>query len=102
MPISPVSMIERIEVIKGQAFALYGGYAVGGVINIITKKNPNPFTGSISLQTQIQQHYNVYGYKRASGYIAFPLVKDLSLILEKFSKKQKKTELKCPTLTNPK
>jgi len=33
----PVDNIERIEVIRGAASALYGGNAMGGVINIITK-----------------------------------------------------------------
>jgi iron complex outermembrane receptor protein len=34
----PVTDIERIEVIKGAASSLYGSGAIGGVINIITKK----------------------------------------------------------------
>ncbi|MBI5211780.1 MAG: TonB-dependent receptor [Nitrospirae bacterium] len=29
--------VERIEVVKGAASSLYGGYAMGGVVNIITK-----------------------------------------------------------------
>ncbi len=33
-----VNMIERIEVLKGAGGALYGSDAVGGVVNIITKK----------------------------------------------------------------
>ncbi|MBU0988012.1 MAG: TonB-dependent receptor plug domain-containing protein, partial [Proteobacteria bacterium] len=33
----PVGNIERIEVIRGASSALYGGNAMGGVINIITK-----------------------------------------------------------------
>lgn len=33
------SNIQRVEVIKGGASALYGSQAMGGVINIITKKN---------------------------------------------------------------
>lgn len=32
--------IERIEVVKGPVSALYGGYGIGGCINIITKKGP--------------------------------------------------------------
>ena len=34
----PLANIERIEVLDGSASVLYGNYAVGGVINIITKK----------------------------------------------------------------
>ncbi|MDX3913680.1 MAG: TonB-dependent receptor [Pseudosphingobacterium sp.] len=34
----PSSLIERVEVVKGPASSLYGSEAVGGLINIITKK----------------------------------------------------------------
>ncbi len=37
--------IERIEVLKGPASSLYGGEAMGGVVNIITKKNTGKLTG---------------------------------------------------------
>jgi len=37
--------IERIEVLKGPASSLYGGEAMGGVVNIITKKNKDKLTG---------------------------------------------------------
>ena len=33
----PVENIERIEVVRGAGSSLYGGHAVGGVVNIITK-----------------------------------------------------------------
>jgi outer membrane receptor for ferrienterochelin and colicins len=37
----PNSMVERIEIVKGPASSLYGSEAVGGLINIITKKPLN-------------------------------------------------------------
>lgn len=38
-----VAQIERIEVVKGHGGALYGSDAVGGVVNIITKKADHKF-----------------------------------------------------------
>ena len=35
----PLNQIERVEILKGNASALYGNAAVGGVINIITRRN---------------------------------------------------------------
>lgn len=35
----PLDMIERIEVLRGNASALYGEAAIGGVINIITRRS---------------------------------------------------------------
>ena len=37
----PNSLIDRIEIVKGPASSLYGSEAVGGLINIITKKTTN-------------------------------------------------------------
>lgn len=34
----PASLIERVEVVKGPASSLYGSEAIGGLINVITKK----------------------------------------------------------------
>lgn len=42
--------IERIEVLRGPQSALYGSDAIGGVINIITKKGRGPTTASLSLE----------------------------------------------------
>ena len=37
----PQALIQRVEVVKGPASSLYGSEAVGGIINIITKKPSN-------------------------------------------------------------
>lgn len=38
----PAERIERIEVVRGSGSALYGGDAVGGVVNVITKRGAAP------------------------------------------------------------
>ncbi|MPT49322.1 MAG: TonB-dependent receptor [Sphingobium sp.] len=46
----PLESIDRIEVIRGPASSLYGSDAIGGVINIITKKVMNDFGGSFTTE----------------------------------------------------
>lgn len=42
----PSNMVERVEVVRGGGSALYGGNAIGGIVNIITKEpNKNQFSG---------------------------------------------------------
>jgi vitamin B12 transporter len=44
--ISP-DLIERIEIIRGPQSTLYGADAIGGVVNIITRRGRGPFSASI-------------------------------------------------------
>ena len=49
--------IERIEVIRGPQSTLYGADAIGGVINIITKKGKGPFSGYVSQEAGSRDTY---------------------------------------------
>lgn len=51
-----VDAIERIEVVRGPMSSLYGSDALGGVVNIITKKIGQKWTGTLSADTTIQEH----------------------------------------------
>jgi len=46
----PISMIERVEVIRGPMSSLYGSEAMGGVINIITRKHRGEWAGTIATE----------------------------------------------------
>ena len=46
----PEEMIGRIEIVRGGGSALYGGSAVGGVINVITARPQHPF-GTLTLRS---------------------------------------------------
>jgi len=53
--------IQRIEVLKGPAAALYGSFAMGGVINIITVKPTKRFEGSTSASFGSNQDWKLRG-----------------------------------------
>ncbi len=50
-----MSAIERIEVIRGPMSTLYGSDAMGGVINIITRKVGKTWGGSITVDGSLQE-----------------------------------------------
>lgn len=55
--------VERIEVVKGAASALYGSEAVGGVVNVILKKSAQPtFSGNVETGSYQSGEKNQYNY----------------------------------------
>lgn len=60
----PNALVERIEVVKGPASSLYGSEAVGGLINIITKKVQNAALFSADVMATGYGEYNTdLGFK---------------------------------------
>lgn len=64
----PNSMIERIEIVKGPASSLYGSEAVGGLINVITRKPQNSPLFSVDFMSTSWGEYNLdIGFKNKLG-----------------------------------
>ena len=73
----PLSAIERIEVIRGPMSTLYGSDAMGGVINIITRKVAKEWTGSLTQDYTYQEDRDFGDTRNTSIYASGPLVDGL-------------------------
>lgn len=73
----PVDAIERIEVVRGPMSSLYGSDALGGVVNIITKKIGQKWTGTLSADSTIQEHRDRGDTYNGQFYTSGPLVDGL-------------------------
>lgn len=83
-----VDNIERIEIVRGPASSLYGSDAVGGVINIITRK-------ATSSQTSIASEFGSWGFQRYS-LVTQGKNNDISYLVTAEKKKQNNFEYKDP------
>lgn len=73
-------MIERIEVVRGPMSSLYGSDAMGGVINIITKKIPSEWGGSLTLNHTMPTTSSDLGRTIQSGLVGYgPLTDTLGM-----------------------
>src|SRR5712691_3119001 len=72
-------LIERIEIIRGSQSTLYGADAMGGVVNIITKKGQGPFQASVqqeagnygTLQSRVQASgaWKIFDYSFSASHL---------------------------------
>ncbi|WP_317203676.1 TonB-dependent receptor domain-containing protein [Janthinobacterium sp.] len=76
--ISP-DMIERIEVVRGPMSSLYGSDAMGGVINIITRKVPARWAGSATANYTRPQESERGDARQLSVNMAGPLGDQFSM-----------------------
>lgn len=70
----PVSSIERIEIIRGPMATLYGSDAIGGVVNIITRKVSRSWHGSLTTDATVQQNNDFGNTYSGNAYAEGPLV----------------------------
>ncbi len=58
--------LERIEVVRGPMCTMYGGQAIGGVINMVTKARQGPMNGAAFTELGTRMRSNSGAYVRGS------------------------------------
>ncbi|HRQ80889.1 MAG TPA: TonB-dependent receptor [Azospirillaceae bacterium] len=69
--------IERVEVVRGPMSSLYGSDAVGGVVNVITKKPGDKWIGSVNGGYTFQEDRNAGDSWKTGFYAAGPIAPTL-------------------------
>ncbi|OJA05320.1 TonB-dependent receptor [Halomonas sp. QHL1] len=72
----PLSAIERIEVIRGPMSTLYGSDAMGGVINIITRRIGEDWAGAVTVENTFQEDRGAGNSSAINLYTSGPLIED--------------------------
>ncbi|OTA16170.1 iron-regulated outer membrane virulence protein, TonB receptor family [Xenorhabdus vietnamensis] len=73
----PLASIERVEIVRGPMSSLYGSDAMGGVINIITRKVQKEWHVSLRADTTLTESKNSGNSYQTSAYAAGPLIDGL-------------------------
>ena len=77
----PAEAVERIEILRGPAAARYGSGAMGGVVNIITKRPTDAFKGNLNFYTQLPEDNAEGASRRANFNLSGGLTDNLGLRL---------------------
>ena len=72
----PLQAIERIEVVRGPMSTLYGSDAIGGVVNVITRKVAEEWGGAVQLDTIIQDDSRSGDIQQGNFSLSGPLLSD--------------------------
>ncbi|WP_237931083.1 catecholate siderophore receptor CirA [Buttiauxella sp. S19-1] len=73
----PVDAIERIEVVRGPMSSLYGSDALGGVVNIITRKVGKAWHGNVTADTTIQENRDRGDSYNSNFFASGPIIDNL-------------------------
>ncbi len=72
----PVSAIDRIEVVRGPMSTLYGSDAMGGVVNVITRRVGERWSGSLTADGTFQTNRDYGDTRKGSVYLAGPVIEN--------------------------
>lgn len=81
MYMPPLAAIERIEVVRGPMSTLYGSDAIGGVVNIITRRTLSTWHGDIAVAGTLQEDHQYGNDQKLDFYLTGPLTEKLSIAL---------------------
>ncbi len=73
----PAAAIERIEIVRGPMSSLYGSDAIGGVINIITRRPSPTWTGTMSYDYSLRESGKQGNAHNAQAYVSGPVIGDV-------------------------
>lgn len=73
----PFSAIEQIEVVRGPMSTLYGSDAMGGVVNIITRKVGDRWVGTATAESTIQGDGRFGNIQSINGFAQGPVIDNL-------------------------
>lgn len=73
----PTGAIERVEVVRGPMSSLYGSDAIGGVVNVITRRGLDRWSGSLAYDYVSQEEGDSGDWRALQAYVSGPIIRDV-------------------------